>query len=460
MDRDPFYTFLEDWSPRHKASFDPPLAHFERSPQLSDEEFIDYCMSPLLEKDIWKQVDLVTEIDFDEIDGLVRRDEKVLLVGKFDAYRALTSDDTDVLLPLDAIVEMYREQVMSDRYLPTEEELSNRSHRDSYLFLFDDSDAWPDTPEHKPEWEEGTFYLLVEERWNSSGYVEPDPHVVGCVFQSKYAKWILETEFEGIDQGWKRVGGLEYNGLDPNYSCHIVTNRPECINLLTDSIRAIEEYTDHVDFNPKGLTKEAWELVLRSQSPESQQSVATFSSHTAEGRTLRQLAEETLNVKLLGLSPRFEATGWRYQGRTNIECFECGTEEYEIFRKPYTTSQGNYEYWGIVCSSCLTCSGLDVFEQRARKLFSNWSKSISSNRDAAEKPDNNRRSSELGKLDANKIGPTLSSSKTPKFKEIPEEILPLPGDPGATRRPGKKREHYRTGEEASLRHIARKHRWW
>jgi len=41
-----------------------------------------------------------------------------------------------------------------------------------------------------------------------------------------------------------------------------------------------------------------------------------------------------------------------------------------------------------------------------------------------------------------------------------ESVLPLPGDPRSTRKPGKKRERYRTGEEAELRHIARKHRWW
>lgn len=42
----------------------------------------------------------------------------------------------------------------------------------------------------------------------------------------------------------------------------------------------------------------------------------------------------------------------------------------------------------------------------------------------------------------------------------PEQILPLPGDPGGTRRPGKKGERYRTGEEAELRHIAKKYKWW
>ena len=53
-------------------------------------------------------------------------------------------------------------------------------------------------------------------------------------------------------------------------------------------------------------------------------------------------------------------------------------------------------------------------------------------------------------------------SETPKTQDGPNkpEVLPLPGDPGLTRRPGKKREDYRIGEEAELRHIARQHQWW
>lgn len=42
----------------------------------------------------------------------------------------------------------------------------------------------------------------------------------------------------------------------------------------------------------------------------------------------------------------------------------------------------------------------------------------------------------------------------------PPNILPLPGDASSTRRPGKKKEAYRTGEEASLRHLARQYKWW
>ncbi len=41
-----------------------------------------------------------------------------------------------------------------------------------------------------------------------------------------------------------------------------------------------------------------------------------------------------------------------------------------------------------------------------------------------------------------------------------KDILPLPGDPGGTRQPGKKREHYRTGDEAEIRHIAKQYKWW
>jgi hypothetical protein len=52
----------------------------------------------------------------------------------------------------------------------------------------------------------------------------------------------------------------------------------------------------------------------------------------------------------------------------------------------------------------------------------------------------------------------LDSPSSPRAN--PEQILPLPGDPGGTRRPGKKREPYRTGEEAELRHIAKQYKWW
>ena len=193
---------------------------------------------------------------------------------------------------------------------------------------------------------------------------------------------------------------------------------------------------------------------------ESKRSMSGLSADTSRSPTLRQLAEKTLGVRLPTLLPRFESSGWRYQGRTDLDCSDCGQEEYEIFRKPYTTTKGNYEYWGIVCTHCLSCSGLDEFDQPSGNLFRAWANAASSGRAPAKKPASRGKTSDSATGNRNTSVPTESSPKTPKPGEVPKEILPLPGDPGRTRRPGKKRERYRTGEEASLRHIAKQHRWW
>lgn len=77
-----------------------------------------------------------------------------------------------------------------------------------------------------------------------------------------------------------------------------------------------------------------------------------------------------------GNSPRFNEPGWYYQGRTNLQCLQCAQVKYEVFRKPYKTAKGNYEYWGIACTECLSCTGLDVFDAPMQKLFRDWAKSI------------------------------------------------------------------------------------
>lgn len=51
-------------------------------------------------------------------------------------------------------------------------------------------------------------------------------------------------------------------------------------------------------------------------------------------------------------------------------------------------------------------------------------------------------------------------AETTRGKKPAKGILPLPGDPGATKRLGKTRERYRTGPEAEIRHIARQYKWW
>ena len=90
---------------------------------------------------------------------------------------------------------------------------------------------------------------------------------------------------------------------------------------------------------------------------------------------LRQFIEELLGATVYDLIPRFETTGWRYQGKTEIGCFDCETE-YEVFRKPYATTKGEYEYWAIVCANCSTCSELNVMNSSTKKAFRNWADSI------------------------------------------------------------------------------------
>ena len=90
---------------------------------------------------------------------------------------------------------------------------------------------------------------------------------------------------------------------------------------------------------------------------------------------LRQFIEELFGATVYDLIPRFETTGWRYQGKTEIGCFDCETE-YEVFRKPYVTTKGEYEYWAIVCANCSTCSELNVMNSSTKKAFRNWADSI------------------------------------------------------------------------------------
>ena len=88
-------------------------------------------------------------------------------------------------------------------------------------------------------------------------------------------------------------------------------------------------------------------------------------------KTLTELVNELFNISLVNLIDRFNSQGWRYQGRTNIGCIECG-EDYEVFRKPYTTTKGDYEYWGIVCKNCETCTGLDIMDSLTKKHFRDY----------------------------------------------------------------------------------------
>ena len=56
------------WQSKSVAQFRAPLASFVRYWKDSAEDFVAECAAPLLEKDEWRRIELVTEIDFNRVD--------------------------------------------------------------------------------------------------------------------------------------------------------------------------------------------------------------------------------------------------------------------------------------------------------------------------------------------------------------------------------------------------------
>jgi superfamily I DNA/RNA helicase len=102
-------------------------------------------------------------------------------------------------------------------------------------------------------------------------------------------------------------------------------------------------------------------------------------------QVLPELIFDQLGVSVSGLVDRFLTGGWRYQGETQIGCYKCETD-YHVFRKPYSTTLGNYEYWGIVCTKCETCVGLDEMDGPTQKVFRSWSDYVEGSRSGSVTP--------------------------------------------------------------------------
>jgi len=93
-----------------------------------------------------------------------------------------------------------------------------------------------------------------------------------------------------------------------------------------------------------------------------------MSSETTVSELVQKLFDEEIEIT----HERFSQPGWYYQGQAPLLCGECEAD-LEIFRKPYSTSKGEYEYWAIVCLGCSECSELADFDLAAQKEFRKWS---------------------------------------------------------------------------------------
>lgn len=85
------------------------------------------------------------------------------------------------------------------------------------------------------------------------------------------------------------------------------------------------------------------------------------------------LVESRFGVQLDFAIARFAEPGWTFQGACDINCGDCESwEPFVVYRKPYTTPQGSYRYWAIVCLSCKTISDLSDFEAADKRKFRAW----------------------------------------------------------------------------------------
>jgi hypothetical protein len=76
-------------------------------------------------------------------------------------------------------------------------------------------------------------------------------------------------------------------------------------------------------------------------------------------------------VTAADLYQRFKSPGWRYQGKTDIGCPDCKTA-FEVFRKPYKTTKGDYENFvrSLVAVPALSFNqAFEQFQSLVRELF-------------------------------------------------------------------------------------------
>ena len=65
---------------------------------------------------------------------------------------------------------------------------------------------------------------------------------------------------------------------------------------------------------------------------------------------------------------RFNTDGWFGAGQTKSHCSTCG-ELLWAFRKPYTTTKGEYLYWALVCANCRSAIDPASLSDTDRKLL-------------------------------------------------------------------------------------------
>lgn len=91
------------------------------------------------------------------------------------------------------------------------------------------------------------------------------------------------------------------------------------------------------------------------------------------GTSVPELVLQQFDVAVAGPWARFEEQEWSFQGASSVVCDDCiSGGPLHVYRKPYTTTQGDYRYWAIVCLDCRTIRALVDLSLDVKKQLRRW----------------------------------------------------------------------------------------
>jgi len=84
--------------------------------------------------------------------------------------------------------------------------------------------------------------------------------------------------------------------------------------------------------------------------------------------TLASCTQEWFGFSIQTKFKRFNTDGWFGSGQTKSHCSTCDKLLW-AFRKPYSTTKGEYLYWALVCANCRTAIDPASLSDIDRKLL-------------------------------------------------------------------------------------------
>jgi hypothetical protein len=91
---------------------------------------------------------------------------------------------------------------------------------------------------------------------------------------------------------------------------------------------------------------------------------------SSDQTSVARLASSLWNIKIRKVDGRMSQPNWFATGSTLVKCSKCDNN-LEVFRKKYTTNQGDFHYYVLICITCETAITPDQLpdDKSKRKLY-------------------------------------------------------------------------------------------